>query len=316
MLEIIKILLIFPIFFLLLLFPINTFQKGYSKVNFDIHSLNLIINLNILFLFSLFPISIEKYQIIFLLFYIFMFAYKIFKKDFNNLFYNMHIFLIFFASFLMIALSIASKLELGWDAKYFNHTKALFFFEGLSISEIKNFQDYNWHPHFGSYIWAFFWKLPFINIEYFGRLFYAFIFCFSLSTIIFSYIKKNYLSFIIFFTTLILIYNYKIFSGLQEVLIFSLLIISSKYLNESKIGKNDVNVFVLLLIMNILIWIKSEGIIFSITLMFILILNDELSFKKKIFIFLGMVAIISFKKMFYIYLYICLITVLKILSLF
>ena len=83
----------------------------------------------------------------------------------------------------------------------------------------------------------FFWKLPFISAEYFGRLFYVFIFCFSILNILFSCIKKYNFRLFIFLSTLILIYRYELFSGLQEILIFSLLVVSSKLISDLKLDK-------------------------------------------------------------------------------
>ena len=302
MIEIIKIISIFSIFFLFLIFPINTFNKKNNILNYDLYSLNLIINLNILLLFSLLPIAIENYQNIFLLLYIIIFIYKIYNKNFENIFYNKTAFLIFFLSFLIISFAVASNLELGWDAKYFYYIKTLFFFDGLNIAEIKNFEAYNWHPHFGSYIWAFFWKLPFIDYEYFGRLFYVFILCFSVICVVFNNKNKYYFKIIFFFSILALIYNYERFSGLQEVLIFSLLIISSKFLYNLKETKNIKNIIGLFLIANLLIWIKSEGLVFAMTLMVILILNHKINLPKKFVVLITSILIISFKKIIYMYL--------------
>ena len=142
--------------------------------------------------------------------------------------------------------------------------------------------------------------MPFVNIEYFGRLFYVFIFCFSLISIIFSNNKKNYFKIIFFLVTLILIYNYERFSGLQDVLIFSLLIISSKLLYEIS-HKNLYNFFGLFLVTNLLLWIKSEGLVFTGILLTILALNSKVTLQKKIFVMIYAIVIILFKKVVYIY---------------
>ena len=302
MIEVFKIISIFSIFYLFLIFPINTFNKKNIVLNYDLYSLNLLINLNILLFFSLLPIPIENYQNIYLLLFFLAFIYKIFNLDFKNLFYNQPAFLVFFLSFLIISLSVASNLEFGWDAKYFYYIKTLFFFDGLNIGDIKNFSDYHWHPHFGSYIWAFFWKVPFLEFEYFGRLFYVFIFCFSLTLAIFPDKGNIYLKIILFIVALILLYNYEKFSGLQEILIFSLLIISSRFLYNLEKTKNFKNIIALFLISNLLIWIKSEGLVFAVILMTILTLNKKIIFPKKIIIFVTLIFIIFFKKITYIYL--------------
>lgn len=300
MIEIIKIISIFPIFFLFLIFPFNTYNK--NKLNYDLHSLNLMINLNLLLFFSFLPIGIPFIQGTFLLIFTILIIYKILNKNHFNLFYSPQAFLMFFLSFILISLSVANTLEFGWDAKYFNYIKTLFFYEGLNLQEIKNFSDYSWHPHLGSYIWAFFWKLPLISSEYFGRLFYVFIFCFSLVTAIFSDKKKYYYKIIMFLASLILLFSYKIFSGLHEVLIFSLLIISSKFLYELKKNNNTRNIIIIILIANALIWIKSEGLVYAITIITILLINNKIDLRKKIIVAVSAIFIIFFKKLVYIYL--------------
>ena len=302
MIEIIKIISIFPIFFLFLIFPVNTFDKNDIILNYDLYSLNLIINLNIFLIFSLLPLAIENYQNIFLITYLVLFIYKIYNKSFKNIFYNKPAFYIFLLLFIIISLSVASRLELGWDAKYFYYIKTLFFYEGLNIAEIKNFKDYSWHPHLGSYIWAFFWKLPFIDHEYFGRLFYVFIFCFSIIGVIFKDKNKFYLKTIFILSILLLVYNYERFSGLQEVLIFSLLIISSRFLYDLQKNKKINNIVALLLISNLLIWIKSEGLVFSLILLIILLVSHKTNLKNKIIVLTTGILIFSFKKIIYIYL--------------
>ena len=143
---------------------------------------------------------------------------------------------ILFVSFIIFGLVIANNLDLGWDAKYFYHTKSLFFYEGLGLRELSEFEHNKWHPHFGSFLWAFFWSIPIFDIEYFGRLFYLFIFCFSIYFITVESNKNTLFNSALFFLILLITFNYERFSGLQEILIFSFLIISSKILYDLKIS--------------------------------------------------------------------------------
>ena len=57
-----------------------------------------------------------------------MLVYKIYKKNFDNLFFDKHTFFIFFISFIIIATAVAANLEFGWDAKFFYYTKNFIFF--------------------------------------------------------------------------------------------------------------------------------------------------------------------------------------------
>ena len=163
---------------------------------------------------------------------------------------------------------------MGWDAKYFYYNKALSFFEDNTFSNLKNINAYHFHPHFGSYLWAFFWKISFVKNEYFGRLFYLFIYCFSLLKIInyFNYDKK--IKLIIYIILILLSFKYSLFSGLQEVLIFSFLILSSIFLFEIYNNKNIfLNLIFLLLVCNIIFWIKIEAIFYVMFLIVLLNLN-------------------------------------------
>ena len=144
----------------------------------------------------------------------------------------------------------------------------------MGLNELREFENNKWHPHFGSYLWAFFWSLPFIEIEYFGRLSYVFIFCFSIYFIT-RFSVKNYYSIILYLIILILLFKYNRFSGLQEVLIFSYLAISSKILYNLENKKQLLDLIILILITNLIMWIKAEGIVFSLIILSILLLNNK-----------------------------------------
>tara|TARA_B100001250_G_C19762930_1_gene773360 strand:+ start:107 stop:1414 length:1308 start_codon:yes stop_codon:yes gene_type:complete len=301
--EIIKIILIFPLFLLFLSSPIYLFNNTSKKINLEHLNYNLILNCNILLVLSFFSISIKNYQIILIIIYILIFVYSLIlsKLKLNDLKKKNYLsLLILFFSFIILSIAISSNLNLGWDAKYFYYIKSLFFFEGLDISELNKFEDNKWHPHFGSYLWAFFWSLPFLELEYFGRLFYLFIFCFSIFFITSSPIKKNiFFQFILYLVLIIILFNYERFSGLQEILIFSLLAISSKILYEFNFKKNILNILFLLLIINLLIWIKSEGVVYAAIIISIALLNKNILLKQKIFFLTGAILLFVLKYLIY-----------------
>tara|TARA_B100000579_G_scaffold438029_1_gene471084 strand:- start:2929 stop:4236 length:1308 start_codon:yes stop_codon:yes gene_type:complete len=303
MTEIIKIILIFPIFLLFLSSPINLFNNNKTKINFENLNYNLLLNCNILLVLSFFSISIKSYQMILISIYILIFIYsfissKLKLKDLIKI--NYLGLLILFFSFIILSMVISSNLSLGWDAKYFYYIKSLFFFEGLDIKELNKFEHNKWHPHFGSYLWAFFWSIPFFEIEYFGRLFYLFIFCFSIFFISLSSNNKSIIfPLILYLVLLIILFNYDRFSGLQEVLIFSLLLISSKILYELNLKKNILNIFFLLLIINLFVWIKSEGIAYASIIITILLLNKNIFLKEKIYFSIGVILIFILKYLIY-----------------
>ena len=303
MIEISKIFFIFPIFLLLLVVPFCIFDKNNGQFKFTILNLNLLINLNLLLIFSFFTIAITSYQIIFLSLYFLFFLFQTINLKFYNFkFYNGVIFFLFIFTFIIYSMVIASELNLGWDAKYFYYIKSLFFAEGLNLSELNNFEHNKWHPHFGSYIWAFFWKLPFFDLEYYGRLFYLFIFCFAILYLVFSTNFNIYLKSILFLLIIILTFNYERFSGLQEIIIFSLLIISSKILFDLEKRKKLEDIFVLFLISNLIIWTKSEGIVYAFIILFVMISNRKLNLSEKIYIIFTFLLLICFKNIMYLHL--------------
>lgn len=294
MTEILKIITIYPIFLIFIFVPFPVFDKINNKLNLDFLSLNLITNCNILLFFSLFGIKIKDYQLLLILLYIFIFLLYLIKFKIN-LFKIKTNLTIFFICFFIFGCVIASELNFGWDAKYFYYIKSLFFYEGLGLDELNKFEHNKWHPHLGSYFWAFFWSLPFFDIEYFGRFFYLFIFCFSIYFVTIESNKNIFLNYTLFILTLLMTFNYERFSGLQEVLIFSFLIISAKILYDIKISNKFLKISLILMIANLILWIKSEGIVYAFFLITILMINKNISIKEKIITFFIFILLVLFK---------------------
>ena len=93
----------------------------------------------------------------------------------------------------------------------------ILFIQGNTFKELTEqmFRDFHPHPHLGSYLVGFFSNLSLNNHEYYGRLFYLFLFIFGLFLITKKIIKnKNYEPIILIILTIIT-YKYKYFSGLQ-----------------------------------------------------------------------------------------------------
>lgn len=300
MIEVLQIIFFALVFTLFLFVPLNVFSKTYFLNNDGIienTTLNLVINLNILLFLSFLPISVHSLQpfifsgyIIILIFY--------YGKNFNLVFKYLKSFFPLFVIFFLLAINISTELYLGWDAKFFYYIKSLFFYEHKSIFDLNQFEHSVWHPHYGSYLWGFFWTLSFVDFEYFGRLFYLFLFCYSFF-IISKISKTNLVNNIVFLILIFLSYEYSFFSGLQEVLIFSFLIILSKYffLISEKKSKNDfIYLCLILLFSNLLIWIKSEGVVYFFILLILLLIQNQISIKKKL-LFSGLFIIFYLLKL-------------------
>ncbi len=285
MIEILQIPLFFIIFILILFVPINLFQDRPLLKNLNIiekSSLNLALNLNILLFISFLNYSVQSIQPIFLLIYsIYFFAnyYKNLNLLKNFLILIVPLFLVFF----ILSINISTELFLGWDAKFFYYIKSLFFFENKSIFDLNNFSQNFWHPHFGSYLWGFFWTLSLTETEYFGRLFYLFLFCYSFFLV--SQIEKNKkINVSIFFILIIIFYEYKYLSGLQEILIFSFLVLISKFFYRFLYKPDYIYIILIILFSNLFIWIKSEGIVYFLLPLLMILCLGKNSSKPKLFI--------------------------------
>ena len=298
MIEIFQINLILLFFSLFLFLPINIYdESNYLKKNdlFDKTALNLAINLNILLVLSFLPISVHYIQTYLYIFFLSIFV-LVYKNHLNFIYNFFKTFLPLGLVFIVLSLSISSELYLGYDAKKFYYIKSLFFYEGKTIFDLSNFSQSIWHPHFSSYLWGFFWKLSFLDFEYFGRLFYVFLFCYSFF-LISNIGKKSLINIIIFFVLLLLFYEYKYFTGHPEILIFSLLAIISKYLIllSKKNTNNTSFVLLIFLLSNIILWLKSEGTVYFFIILFLLIFLKQITINKKIFIFISFLAAFIFK---------------------
>ncbi len=307
MIEISQILLSFILFFLIITVPVNIFNckifVNKKFFNLDVASFNLILNCNILLLMSILPISLRLYNSLFIFFYLIIFIYIYLIKNFKfNLLKNFIQFIsIFFIIFFIISTNVASELNLGWDAKYFYYIKALFFIENQHLADLNKFSNNAWHPHLGSFYWAFFWNLMPIKLEYFGRLLYVFLFCFSIFYVCHNNFKDKFVGNIIFILTILISYKYGRFSGLQEILIFSILVILSRYFFLLKNSNNISYVLFILLGCNLIIWFKSEGIVYSTILVLLLNFSNQISRKIKVCLNLFYISIIILKVIIYQY---------------
>ena len=129
-------------------------------------------------LISFLPLSLSLFNFFFIFIYSAIFIYIYFIKNFRfslikNFIQSISIFLIIF---LIISTNVDSELNLGWDAKFFYYIKALFFIENQNFGDLNKFTSNVFHPHLGSFFWAFFLEFNAIKI----RIFWKTILCFSI----------------------------------------------------------------------------------------------------------------------------------------
>ena len=304
MIESFQIIIAFFCFAILTIVPFNIFNsKKIFHTNYnilDLASFNLITNCTVLLFFSILPITLKDYNLFFyiVLVTIFFYSYVLKFKNINN-FKDYYLQLIlFFLVFFIVSIDVASKLYLGWDAKYFYYIKALFFVEGQNFYDLNKFENI-YHPHLGSFLWAFYWELLPSKLEYIGRLFYVFITCFSIFYVCHKDLKYSLISNIIFISLMLLFYKYERFSGLQEILIFSFLVITSKFYAKILNINNKYFIIFSILLCNLILWSKAEGIIYAIIMIMLLNFNNKIFFKEKIYINLSFLFIFFLKYLIY-----------------
>ena len=164
----------------------------------------------------------------------------ILQKYKNKSFKINFIFLFFIFLFLIFSIDLANNLKIGWDAQNYWLVKKLVFTNGGDLFDLKNTprDDY---PYLGSFVWHIYSKFSFLGHEYFGRLFYIYLFLLSIFSIT-SIVKINtFEKVILIFILVFLIYKIKLFNGYQEILNFSLLILLTKIFYEIFQEKSQIN---------------------------------------------------------------------------
>ena len=278
--EIIEIFYMFGVF---LLFYVAPFNIRYSNLNNCYF--NLIINLNFLLFLSILPLTITKYSLYICLILFFSFIknnYSLIKNIAEIKIDKLRIVLIV-SSFFIISVQVASKLELGWDAKWFWYIKSLYYSQNKTFTELSNYIYNDFHPHLGSFLWSFFRNFSINSYEYTGRLFYVFFYIAGIHFVSNNIFKDKIKNSILFIFLLILTQRYVYFSGLQEILIFVTLLFISKFLLIFLKEKKFIYLFFIVLSMNLLIWLKAEGIAYAAILLLIINLISKLDIKFRIY---------------------------------
>ena len=308
MIELFSITITFIFLFLLSLFPlrVNFFQEKsiFNKNNiFDMQFLNLIINISILLFifftnlnFSIYFISIVTISLILNLLWI---------NDIFKFFKNKN-FIFFIISNLIIAVYLISNPILAWDGLENWYFKTQNFFYNYNFFDLKGLiGNNNYYPHLGTFIWGVLWKNSLLQYEYFGRLFFVFIYLLSIFSIC-ELVKKNYQFKIIILSLIILLtFDEFLFRGYQEVFIFSLFIYTSKNFYLYLKNKNTLNLIITFFCLNLTPWIKHEGFLFTFVFCISMLFIIRNHFKKThiiYFVFLTFTLLIIKNYLFYKYL--------------
>lgn len=298
MMEIFSIILQLIIFIFITLFPVNNITtpflyKSLGQSNFFCIPVNILILLFIFLICSFFSINLRYlFFVIFILYLIIFFNnfYKICNEILDKK--NLSLKLFFIVINLFLFFDLAYNLEIGWDGLATWIFKANNFYNGFSYFNLFEQEiGFKQYPHLGSYTWAFFWKNSLLEVEYFGRLFYQYIYVVSIFVIANSIrIFSNLKIIITVFCLILLSQDYdNTLQGYQDYLLFSLLIFTGK-LMQSIISRDNHNNLLLnnffLLSILIIPWIKNEGAFYSIFLVILLFLSKMNYLTKFIFSFL------------------------------
>ena len=273
----------------------NIITKNKFLSNTDLMIVNILVFLNIFIFFSILTIKITYffYTYLFLIFFIFFknFNQKILFIDYKDL--------IILLITIILSFDLAYELIFGWDVQWFWYFKALNLYSDQSFLNLKNLpvSDY---PHLGPYIWGFFWKFPFNDYEYLGRITYIFFYIIAIFSFSETLKINNQLRFIFSLLIILATYQYDLFNGDPDILIFIFLLFASKYifyLYDPVNKKNHLILIVLLLaISNILFWIKQESIFFIMFLILsIIIFNKLINKKNKVILIASSIFLIIIK---------------------
>ena len=275
---------------------INKIIKVKYFTSTDLVVLNVIIFSNLLILISVFSINSTYFFYIYILLISLALSKNFIEKIKINFSYkNVIILLLFF----ILSLDLAYELLLGWDVQWFWYLKALNFYQDQNFTNLKELPLAG-YPHLGPYIWGFFWKFPFNNYEYLGRIVYIFFYVLAIFSFSETLKINNQLRSIFSLIIIIATYKYQLFNGISDTLIFIFLLFAAKFMNDLyklEKKKNQFSIIVILLgIGNILFWMKQEGIIFFIILIFsIVTFNKLITNKNKLILIVSSLSLILFR---------------------
>ena len=262
---------IISIFFsIVILLLISSFPVPLTSINrikylniYDILLVNIAIHSNVFLILSFFPLNTNVVFFIYITLSIFFFV-LLRKLNFIYFKYNFLTIFFFITSLYCIFINIAQSAILSWDGAAHWFYKAQNFFQETEYKNLINL-PFNYYPHLGSYIWAFFWKNSLIQIEYYGRFFFVFLLlscCFSLG----QQLNKKFSNFDKILISLLLTYlstNFFLFGGYQEYFLFFVFFTFGRffllYQSNQKFIKKKYLIILILLTLNLLLWIKQEG---------------------------------------------------------
>ena len=274
MTEIISIYLQFLIFFIIFQFPINkSILNNYSKLRFnffEIITLNILLHLFFYLVISFLSINLKVFFILefFLgLSFIIFNIIDLYKKDALAVDDNFLLVIIFVIFNIILFTQIAVHMRLEWDGLAHWIYKAQIYFQEGTFADIK-YVDFSYYPQLGSFLWGYFWKNSFLELEYFGRLIFPFLYLVGIFLSVSSVNNsKNLLIKIVIIAVLItLSLDFYLFGGYQDYLLFFEILVFSKFFDLYKKNKSNLLFVILFLDTVLILWTKQEGFFYNIIL--------------------------------------------------
>jgi len=300
MIEILAILIQIIIITIFCFPPKYLLTYGYNKRDVDIvdHlSFGIVINILLLLVLSLFFSKENRLFFYFVIFFIFSlnliflineFIKKLKIKDSFKINFQLLILLVLVFIF---SVHLSNNLKLGWDAQNIWIVKMLSFFNNGNMLDLK-MSPRNDYPHLGSFLWFFYSKISLFKHEYFGRIFYIYLFVLSILSIS-KLFKISIFEFLLLSLGIIFfLFKIDLFNGHQEIINFSLIVFLSKnyfYIFDKSSSKKIINfnIFYTFIIFFILLWVKNESIVLiTISLLSFFITSKFKTKNKIIFLFI------------------------------
>lgn len=306
MIEILSILihlLIITIFFYPSKYLINFFNNN-KNINFiEKLEIGAVINIFFLLVASFFWRKESNLILYSLLIFFFLNLYSFTKDSFRLIkikknSFNKEFLILFLLTFIF-SINLSNNLKIGWDAQNYWLPKMMIFINGGDIFDLQN-SPRSEYPYLGSFIWFFYTKITHLKYEYFGRIFYIYLFLLA----VFSnaqLLRSNFISkFLISILIVLLIYQAELFNGYQEVIIFSLSLILVKnfYLvisNNSNFQNNIKNYKIIFILFTSLIWIKNDSLILMTIFVFSFYFIEKIKLNTK-FKFTAIIILIILSK--------------------
>ena len=307
MTEVISIYLQFLIFFIIFQFPINkSILNNYSKLKFnffEIITLNIILHLFFYLILSFLSINLKVFfilEIFFGLSFIILNIINLFKKNTLAVDDNFILIIIFVIFNIILFTQIAGHMRLEWDGLAHWIYKAQIYFQEGTFADIKHV-DFSYYPQLGSFLWGYFWKNSFLELEYFGRLIFPFLYLVGIFLSVSSLnSNKNLLIKVVIIVVLItLSLDFYLFGGYQDYLLFFEILVFSKFFELYKKNKSNLLFVILFLDTVLILWTKQEGFFYNIilTIVFIVFCDQKNKIKAlfSILVFLSIFLQIELK---------------------